>query len=311
MMGNYPLVLRAREPTWSVSGLTQSARPIFPESGSCATPGVIVLTLHSYLHSLEQEVASLRAQVAALTDENHDTIGRVKRGIAATASHAVSSFAPPNLHIDPGLSSAHSENSEPLRSPWDSPGFAARRHSEYPVSGPYGGESPRSPYNRLPGLQHSISATSLTRMVHDAAYRTGHAQNSSNSALQPAGASVAGSDKSVESPAASGHVSSHEFEGPSPGGMTPRGGMKRPSASPMATSSSVPGSARIKKRAFAIPPLPPQAAVERLVAAYVDFVGVTAPMIHIPTLGKQIIKIREGRDVEEGDVFVVMMVLGE
>ena len=33
-------------------------------------------------------------------------------------------------------------------------------------------------------------------------------------------------------------------------------------------------------------------------------------MIHIPTLGKQIIKIREGRDVEEGDVFVVMMVLG-
>jgi len=47
------------------------------------------------------------------------------------------------------------------------------------------------------------------------------------------------------------------------------------------------------------------------VAAYVDFVGVTAPIIHIPSLGKQLIKIRESRDVEQSDVFVVMMVLGE
>jgi hypothetical protein len=66
-----------------------------------------------------------------------------------------------------------------------------------------------------------------------------------------------------------------------------------------------------KEREFAIPPLPPQPAVERLVAAYVDFVGVTAPIVHIPTLGKQLAKIREGNDVEESDVFVVMMVLGE
>jgi hypothetical protein len=51
--------------------------------------------------------------------------------------------------------------------------------------------------------------------------------------------------------------------------------------------------------------------VERLVAAYVDFVGVTAPIIHIPTLGQQLMRIREARDVEESDVFVVMMVLGK
>jgi hypothetical protein len=46
------------------------------------------------------------------------------------------------------------------------------------------------------------------------------------------------------------------------------------------------------------------------VAAYVDFVGVTAPIIHIPTLGKQLIKLREQTDVDESDIFVVMMVLG-
>jgi hypothetical protein len=80
------------------------------------------------------------------------------------------------------------------------------------------------------------------------------------------------------------------------------------SASPH-TSSSGNGKA---KRPFAIPPLPPQPAVERLVAAYVDFVGVTAPIIHVPTLGKQLIKIREGgNDVEQSDVFIVMMMLGE
>ena len=62
---------------------------------------------------------------------------------------------------------------------------------------------------------------------------------------------------------------------------------------------------------LSIPVLPPQAAVERLVAAYVDFVGVTAPMIHIPTLGKQINRLREGKDVTETDIFVVTMVLGE
>jgi hypothetical protein len=51
--------------------------------------------------------------------------------------------------------------------------------------------------------------------------------------------------------------------------------------------------------------------VERLVAAYVDFVGVTAPIIHIPTLGKQLLKIRNNNNVEQSDVFIVMMVLGE
>jgi hypothetical protein len=45
------------------------------------------------------------------------------------------------------------------------------------------------------------------------------------------------------------------------------------------------------------------------VAAYVDFVGVTAPIVHIPTLGKQISRMRSGQDVDESDIFVVMMVL--
>jgi hypothetical protein len=76
------------------------------------------------------------------------------------------------------------------------------------------------------------------------------------------------------------------------------------------TTSSGYGNGK-QKRHFQIPALPPQPAVERLVAAYVDFVGVAAPIIHIPTLGKQLIKIREGgNDVEESDVFIVMMMLG-
>lgn len=97
-------------------------------------------------------------------------------------------------------------------------------------------------------------------------------------------------------------------------GISPQdliGSKRHPTASPLATSASV-SSRGSKRKTFAVPPLPPQPAVERLVAAYVDFVGVTAPIIHIPTLGKQLLKIRNNsNDVEQSDVFIVMMVLGE
>jgi len=139
-------------------------------------------------------------------------------------------------------------------------------------------------------------------MVHDVALRTGHAQN--GSAMQPpAPGSAAGSEK--------GSV----VDSPMDDGVSPQDhahGARRPiTASPLAASNASVSSKGSKKRSFNVPPLPPQPAVERLVAAYVDFVGVTAPIIHIPTLGKQLIKIREARDVEQSDIFVVMMVLGK
>jgi len=252
--------------------------------------------------------------VAALSSNGDDAIGQTKRGIALGAAQAVSNMRP-DLMIDPSLQSEGNEGS--LRSPWDSPSMqsAQRRHSDYPYSpAPLGGEPPRSPYfaNRPhpTGQPAGVHATSLTRMVHDAALRTGHAQDHA-AVLNPAGpSSMNGSERgSNDSPAA---ADGFEANGGSPqDAATPRSapnGIRRPpSASPLAPSSQNP---KIKRRPFSIPPLPPQPAVERLVAAYVDFVGVTAPIIHIPSLGKQLIKIREGRDVEQSDIFVVMMVLG-
>ena len=217
----------------------------------------------SYLHSLEQEVAALRAQVAALSS---DSIGQIKRGIAASASRAITAFRP-DLMIDPAL------QHEGERDHWDS-GF------RLPPT-PHG-DSPRSPRPHPAGQPSGVLATSLTRMVHDAALRTGHAQNITN----PLG-SVTGSEISNDSPAADSPQDT-----------------SRKLQSPFTTGAK-------KRRTFAVPPLPPQPAVERLVAAYVDFVGVTAPIIHIPSLGKQLVKIRENRDVEQSDIFVVMMVLGK
>lgn len=272
----------------------------------------------SYLHSLEQEITSLRAQVAALTSDGFDTIGQTKRVIALGAAQAVTGIRPDlNLMIDPSLQVEGGESS--LRSPWDSPGFQSsqRRHSDYPYPPtPFAeGSSPRSPFqaNRpYPmGQTAGVHATSLTRMVHDAALRTGHAQNQAVVLNQPGPSSVIGSDRgSHDSPTA---ADGGEGNGnSSQDGVTSRSsgnGIRRPpSASPLGGSSVQGGKG--KRRTFAVPPLPPQPAVERLVAAYVDFVGVTAPIIHIPSFGKQLIKIRDGRDVEESDIFVVMMVLG-
>ncbi|WRT67942.1 uncharacterized protein IL334_004916 [Kwoniella shivajii] len=293
----------------------------------------------NYLHSLEQEVASLRAQVAAL--QSSDTIGQTKKQIATNASQAVSSFRS-DFPLDPALMNEDG-NSSTLQSPLESPNISNqsfqqygqghghsghhRRHSDYPYpSTPLTSDPPRSPFfNTRPhptGQAAGIQSTSLTRMVHDAAYRTGHAVNSASS-LNPAGSatgsdkgsSIHGTDSPVTQNTEVGNYSSPENV------LTPKSGIaipgpprRPPSASPLATpanllSSSGGSNSKSKRRPFAIPPLPPQPAVERLVAAYVDFVGVTGPIIHIPSLGKQLMKIRDGVDVEEGDVFVVMMVL--
>ncbi|KAK8858741.1 hypothetical protein IAR55_002970 [Kwoniella newhampshirensis] len=296
----------------------------------------------NYLHSLEQEVTSLRAQVAALTSS--DPIGLAKQRIAANASDAVSSFRS-DFPIDPALLG----DETPLRSPYDSPGppisviagghqsahHHQRRHSDYPFAtgGSIGLDSPHSPtvgssLSRPLGQTASLHATSLTRMVHDAALRTGHAANS-GSALNPAGSNASGSDRGsthgLDSPVGQMMDTGGEGNHTSPDNiLTPRSANAIPipansaptrrstlNASPLATSTSpsVSSGGKSKRRTFAIPPLPPQPAVERLVAAFVDFVGVTGPIIHIPSLGKQLMKMREGTDVEEADVFVVMMVL--
>ena len=301
----------------------------------------------SYLHSLEQEVATLRAQIAAMSQNTDDNgASMVKREIAERASEAVQTFSrphpesgfarPSDLLIDPSLQNETGESS--LRSPWDSPGFAGqfphRRHSEFAFSSS-GFDSPRSPYTpghstsasrtQMMGQQSGIGASSLTRLVHDAAFKTGHAQNAYTQ-LHALGANQTGSEKGSDYSAADtprldsvvpspqdppagkyGQATSASTSAPSNAHFRP------PTSSPLATAASVSSgkSSSAKRRHFSVPPLPPQPAVERLVAAYVDFVGVTAPIIHIPSLGKQLIKIRENRDVEQSDIFVVMMVLGK
>lgn len=69
------------------------------------------------------------------------------------------------------------------------------------------------------------------------------------------------------------------------------------------------GNGKRQRKCFDIPPLPPKAAVDRLIAAYMDFVGVIAPILYIPQLGKQLQSVRDDPEVSQGDVFVVMMVL--
>ena len=212
-----------------------------------------------------------------------------------------------NLVIDPSLTGEH----ETIRSPWDS---SPRRGSDqYP-------DSPRGH-----GRSSSIGghATSLTRLVHDAALRTGHASNSnSHSTLNQAMSNASGSEKGdttdspgqalgIDLPLPDRPLSSDQAPTPRSIVGSLKSGANSNSPHTSSNSNSNGNGQGKQKRRFAIPPLPPQPAVERLVAAYVDFVGVTAPIIHIPTLGKQLLKIREGgSDVEESDVFIVMMMLG-
>ncbi|RXK40030.1 fungal specific transcription factor [Tremella mesenterica] len=273
----------------------------------------------NYLHTLEQEIRSLRAQVAALTSGNGEPSSQNRRSVAAGAFQAISGYTP-----------ERDDNTRPT-TPWDSPAHNTyRRQSDFPpLPSPLGTEPPRSPftaqrvypYGQLTGAPPS---TSLTRMVHDAALRTGHAANNATT-LNPPGPSSVGGSGSDRGGSALGTDSptTAVIEGPSPDtiNVPPSPGMTAfPGGRPLHSASQIqahmvyttltPTSSHGKgKRVISIPPLPPQSAVERLVAAYVDFVGVSAPIIHIPTLGKQLMKLREGTDVEPADIFVVMMVL--
>ena len=202
--------------------------------------------------------------------------------------------------IDPSLQNQGTGDNPP-RSPWDSPSYFNQArpsvsNASYP-STPAVPDAPRSPKSFALPAHPGPAATSLTRLVHDAAYRTGHARKHAVKP-SPGDSSDIGSNDHHDHPS--------EGDGPSP--VEPFAHRKH-SASPLATNASV-SSKGSKRRAFAVPPLPPQGAVERLVTAYVDFVGIVAPILHIPTLMKQIQKVREGRDVEQSDIFVVMMVLG-
>ncbi|WVQ73386.1 hypothetical protein IAR50_002957 [Cryptococcus sp. DSM 104548] len=268
----------------------------------------------NYLHQLEEEVASLRAQVAALSSVDRDPIGERKKGIAANASHAVSSY-----YSDFPPEGATGLDGRSPRSPFLSPnlpsngGLPQRRHSDFPYPAtPISAEPPRSPFTSSSSRPHptgqpaSLHASSLTRMVHDAALRTGHAANSG----MTSGSTASGSDRgSTHGGTLNSPISAERDEHTSPEHYSSRSTIPRlpPSASGPVTLSVSSGGK--PKRKVTIPPLPPQGAVEKLVAAYVDFVGVTGPIIHIPTLGRQLSSIRGGLDVEESDIFVVMMVL--
>lgn len=307
----------------------------------------------SYLHSLEQEVAVLRAQIQSMASgsgstthgsgsgsvpSSADHIGQTKREIAHGASQAVASFRPDfpsssssangsSIPIDPSLTGGDPD--PPQRShPWD---LSPRRGSD---------QFPLAPMaDTLHGRSGSFSggtpATSLTRLVHDAALGTGHASNPHSTINQPR-SNASGSEKGSTTDSPMGLAQGLDLPERTPS-ISNSGTLNDPFPTPKSlvalshshshsgshksagghghghTASPHSSSTNSKpKRHFAIPPLPPQPAVERLVAAYVDFVGVTAPIIHIPTLGKQLIKIREGGpDVEESDVFIVMMMLGE
>ena len=61
-----------------------------------------------------------------------------------------------------------------------------------------------------------------------------------------------------------------------------------------------------------IPALPPPAAVDRLVQVYVDFVQIMLPILHMPTFERQLQRVRErSADIQESDIFFVLMVLGK
>lgn len=271
--------------------------------------------------------------MTALTSTGSDPIGRQKREIASNASVAVASFVGRggDLAIDPALQGPEGE--PPMRSPWDSPATSNRRMSDYPFPpGPPVLDSPHSPViSSSTGRSNPITATasaatSLTRMVQDAALRTGHALPNTSLLGNNGTPSVTGSVRAGESPSDRGSAMGKDSPAHNGGDhseeyhnhaspeniLTPRSAHAPIPSSARGPPSerSVAGSTKGRsRRRFQVPPLPPQPAVERLVAAYVDFVGVTAPIIHIPTLGKQISRMREGSDVDESDVFVVMMVL--
>jgi len=168
-------------------------------------------------------------------------------------------------------------------------------------------------------------------MVQDAALRTGHAalgagtlMNSTPSVTGSVRAGESPSERSIGKDSPANHTAeqdrdadgAHQNHNSPEHILTPRSAnvaipsnvphTRGPPSERSATAGSSKGRSR---RRFQVPPLPPQPAVERLVAAYVDFVGVTAPIVHIPTLGKQISRMRSGQDVDESDIFVVMMVL--
>ena len=312
----------------------------------------------THLHTLEQEVAELRAQVAAYQSGDPIAIQQAQAARAVTIPLA-SPAAPEVMGLDTprSTSSLHSDHAASLpidpaliqdfdgsnapRSSWDSPVPLAsintyaqpahiRRSSEHLMS-------PHGHGDRSPSLSSAMNPKSqaLTRMVHDAALRTGHASNQANaiSAFNMPGQGY-GSPHSYGShlgqphgpSSLSEHAGNHGDDTVSPellsrnmngGGLISGkrfgslGNAYNLAHPPISSSGSDAGSSRTKRKPFSVPPLPPQPAVERLVAAYVDFVGVTAPIIHIPTLGQQLMRIRESRDVEESDVFVVMMVLGK
>lgn len=293
---------------------------------------------YSYLHSLEQEVAILRAQVTALT-AGPDHIGHTKREIAQNASAAVASFRQDYPSSTPGSSTPYgstsgtsglsvgipidpsltNEQEAPLRSPWDS---SPRRGSvdQFALA-----PTADTLHGRSGSFSAGTPATSLTRLVHDAALGTGHASNPHAGPNQPR-SNASGSEKGsttdspigatqgIELPERTASAAGDHNQQHAPQLATLASALMMNSTSQRSNHTNSPHSSSHSKpkRNFAIPPLPPQPAVERLVAAYVDFVGVTAPIIHIPTLGKQLIKIREGGpDVEESDVFIVMMMLGE
>lgn len=65
-------------------------------------------------------------------------------------------------------------------------------------------------------------------------------------------------------------------------------------------------------RPRSIPALPPAAAVDRLVQVFVDFVQIMLPILHMPTFEKQLGRVRErSPDIQESDIFFVLMVLGK
>ncbi|KAJ9098545.1 hypothetical protein QFC19_006313 [Naganishia cerealis] len=157
------------------------------------------------------------------------------------------------------------------------------------TSSPLGGSTIDPPSSATSTIDPALSSYNMTRTD----YPTSHSRLPAHTIQHPI-APVSAGEGSTESPYTSNQRST--LDSPSPD-------ISHRHPNPVAASPVPP---------ISIPALPPAAAVDRLVQVYVDFVQIMLPILHMPTFEKQLGRVREkSSDVQESDIFFVLMVLGQ